>query len=135
MRIDVGLSHIPDKPGIAADLFEALSNGNLNVDLIIQSTHEGTSNDITFTVSQSQFEKAKEICNRNIETGIATAVNLRFYDSSTSNYISIVSGVNLPGQASIQPISAPLVLKAGDSLQVADRSGFADVTASIMEIT
>ena len=74
-------------------------------------------------------------CNRNIETGIATAVNLRFYDSSTSNYISIVSGVNLPGQASIQPISAPLVLKAGDSLQVAERSGFADVTASIMEIT
>ena len=74
-------------------------------------------------------------CNRNTESGISTAINLRFYDSATTNTFSIVSGVALPGQASIQPISAPLVLKAGDYIQVADSSGFADVTANILEIT
>ncbi len=63
----LALSHIPDKPGIAADLFEALSNGNVNVDLIIQSTHEGTSNDITFTVNQSQFNQAQEICGQTLK--------------------------------------------------------------------
>ncbi len=58
----LGLSHIPDKPGIAADLFETLSKGGVNVDLIIQSTHEGNSNDITFTVSEAELSKAKLLC-------------------------------------------------------------------------
>ena len=58
----LGLSHIPDKPGIAADLFEKLSNGGINVDLIIQSTHEGNSNDITFTVRNEELNQAKQLC-------------------------------------------------------------------------
>ncbi len=58
----LGLSHIPDKPGIAADLFEALSKGGVNVDLIIQSTHEGNSNDITFTISQNELERTELLC-------------------------------------------------------------------------
>ncbi len=62
MQAVVGLSHIPDKPGIAADLFEALANGGVNVDLIIQATHEGKSNDITFTVSQKDLDTAKALC-------------------------------------------------------------------------
>ena len=44
----LALSHIPDQPGIAARLFESLSEAGINVDLIIQATHEGSSNDITF---------------------------------------------------------------------------------------
>ncbi len=58
----LGLSHIPDKPGVAADLFEKLSNQGVNVDLIIQATHEGNSNDITFTVDESELENARKIC-------------------------------------------------------------------------
>ncbi len=63
----LALSHIPDKPGIAAKLFESLSNGKVNVDLIIQSTHEGNSNDITFTVTESELNKAKNVCKELIE--------------------------------------------------------------------
>ncbi len=58
----LGLSHVPDKPGIAADLFESLSNQGVNVDLIIQATHEGNSNDITFTVDEIELPKAQKIC-------------------------------------------------------------------------
>ena len=58
----VGLSHIPDQPGVAANLFESLSKGGVNVDLIIQATHEGNSNDITFTVAQKEFSKALNQC-------------------------------------------------------------------------
>ncbi len=58
----LGLSHVPDKPGIAADLFETLSNGGVNVDLIIQSTHEGNSNDITFTVADIELSNARNLC-------------------------------------------------------------------------
>ncbi|WP_115081432.1 aspartate kinase [Synechococcus sp. N32] len=54
----LALSHIPDQPGIAARLFETLSEAGINVDLIIQATHEGSSNDITFTVAEADLELA-----------------------------------------------------------------------------
>ena len=57
----IALSHIPDQPGIAARLFETLSEAGINVDLIIQSTHEGSSNDITFTVSEANLELARSV--------------------------------------------------------------------------
>ena len=58
----LGLSHIPDQPGIAADLFEELSDQGVNVDLIIQATHEGNSNDIAFTVDAEELPNARNIC-------------------------------------------------------------------------
>jgi len=58
----LALAHVPDQPGVAAQLFEALSMAGLNVDLIVQSTHEGSSNDIAFTVAESQLAAAEEVC-------------------------------------------------------------------------
>ena len=64
----LALSHVSDQPGVAAQLFESLSAGGVNVDLIIQSTHEGNSNDITFTVAESDLEKARSICETQLQT-------------------------------------------------------------------
>jgi aspartate kinase len=58
----LALSHVPDQPGVAARLFESLSAGGVNVDLIIQATHEGSSNDITFTVAETDLDQARSIC-------------------------------------------------------------------------
>jgi len=58
----LALAHVPDQPGVAAQLFEALSSAGLNVDLIVQSTHEGNSNDIAFTVAEPQLAAAQEVC-------------------------------------------------------------------------
>ncbi len=63
----IGLSHIPDQPGIAADLFETLSEGGINVDLIIQSTHQGNSNDITFTIAEEDLKRTKLLCQKLIQ--------------------------------------------------------------------
>ena len=60
----LALSRIPDQPGIAARLFETLSDAGINVDLIIQATHEGTSNDITFTVNEPDLDQAREVTQR-----------------------------------------------------------------------
>ncbi|MGB3534908.1 MAG: aspartate kinase [Microcoleaceae cyanobacterium] len=54
----ISLLRIPDRPGIAASLFGGISQQKLNVDLIIQSIHEGNTNDITFTVGQNCFNQA-----------------------------------------------------------------------------
>jgi aspartate kinase len=54
----ISLLRIPDRPGIAASLFGGIAQQKLNVDLIIQSIHEGNTNDITFTVGQNCFNQA-----------------------------------------------------------------------------
>ena len=60
----VALSNIPDRPGIAAELFESLSEGGVNVDLIIQATHQIDSNDITFTVAENELHNALTQCEK-----------------------------------------------------------------------
>ena len=64
----VALSNIPDRPGIAAELFESLSEGGVNVDLIIQATHQIDSNDITFTISENELQNALDQCKKLIST-------------------------------------------------------------------
>ncbi len=61
-QIVFGLYQVPDKPGIAAQIFEKLSEAGINVDLIIQSIREKNSNDITFTISEKFLEKTIEQC-------------------------------------------------------------------------
>lgn len=58
----LALSHVPDRPGVAATLFEALGAAGLNVDLIVQAIHEGSSNDIAFTLAAAEMERARQVC-------------------------------------------------------------------------
>ncbi|PSR16962.1 aspartate kinase [filamentous cyanobacterium CCP3] len=57
----VALLRIPDRPGIAARLFGELASQALNVDLIIQSIHEGNTNDIAFTMVKANLAKAEAV--------------------------------------------------------------------------
>jgi aspartate kinase len=57
----VSLLRVPDRPGIAARLFGEISRQQVDVDLIIQSIHEGNSNDIAFTVIDSVLAKAEAV--------------------------------------------------------------------------
>jgi aspartate kinase len=57
----VALLRIPDRPGIAARLFGELASQALNVDLIIQSIHEGNTNDIAFTMVRSNLNRAEAV--------------------------------------------------------------------------
>ena len=61
-QVVFGLYELPDKPGIAAQIFEELSKAKINVDLIIQATREENSNDITFTIAEKFLEKTIEQC-------------------------------------------------------------------------
>ncbi len=58
----VSIDGVPDRPGVAAEIFSALAGENINVDLIVQGAPdtEGRS-EITFTVSREESEKAVRI--------------------------------------------------------------------------
>ncbi len=57
----VSLLRVPDKPGVAARLFGEIALQDVDVDLIIQSIHEGNSNDIAFTVMTPILKKAEAV--------------------------------------------------------------------------
>ena len=60
------LSGIADKPGISATIFGLLANNNINVDMIVQNTsQDGVTANITFTVPNSEIHNAKKILEQN----------------------------------------------------------------------
>ena len=79
----VALLKVPDRPGIAARLFGEIARQNVDVDLIIQSIHEGNSNDIAFTVVKGMLPKAESVAmaiapvlNEDIDTDILVEKNI-----------------------------------------------------------
>lgn len=57
----VSLLRVPDRPGVAARLFGEIASQDLDVDLIIQSIHEGNTNDIAFTVTKESLNRAEAV--------------------------------------------------------------------------
>lgn len=57
----VALLRVPDRPGVAAKLFGEIASQKLDVDLIIQSIHEGNTNDIAFTVVKNSLTRAEAV--------------------------------------------------------------------------
>ncbi len=58
----ITLAGLEDKPGVAATVFSALADSNVNVDMIVQTaaSTEGRT-DITFSVSGSELDRAKSV--------------------------------------------------------------------------
>lgn len=52
---------VPDRPGTAALLFNALAEAHIDVDMIIQSVQGETTNDIAFTVTEADLPRAKTV--------------------------------------------------------------------------
>ncbi len=57
----VALLRVPDSPGIAGKLFGEIATQDVDVDLIIQSIHEGNTNDIAFTVQRDVVKTAEAV--------------------------------------------------------------------------
>ena len=58
----ITLYNVLDKPGQAANIFGALADNTINVDMIVQtSTLDGSATDITFTILESDLQRTKEI--------------------------------------------------------------------------
>ncbi len=49
---------VPDRPGVAAGVFEPLSHAGISVDVIVQNVSAAGRSDLTFTISESELEQA-----------------------------------------------------------------------------
>ena len=53
---------VPDRPGVAAQIFGPLAEAAVNVDMIVQNmSPDGKTTDVTFTVSQDEIDRAVKV--------------------------------------------------------------------------
>lgn len=57
----ISVLDIPDRPGLAADLFNRLARADINVDMIVQSTGKDGRNTISFTVPATSVGVTREV--------------------------------------------------------------------------
>ncbi len=57
----ISIRDVPDRPGIAAQIFGALDQSAIVVDLIVQNTSVTGKTDLTFTVTKSDLLKARDV--------------------------------------------------------------------------
>ncbi len=57
----ITVKRVPDRPGIAAQIFEPIFRADIVVDMIVQNTSEDGSTDLTFTVPKPDFEKSMKL--------------------------------------------------------------------------
>jgi aspartate kinase len=89
---------VPDRPGIAAALFEPLAKVGISIDTIVQNTSEERTTDISFTVTRADLPRAL----REVEGVLDSIGASGVVSDSTLASVSIVgSGMqNTPGYAS-----------------------------------
>lgn len=120
----VALLRIPDRPGIAARLFGEIAAQSLNVDLIIQSIHEGNTNDIAFTVVQRHLTKAEAVA-----TAIAPALRDDRSDTSQAEVMVdqrmakvSIAGAGMIGRPGVAAKMFSTLAAAGINIQLISTS-------------
>jgi aspartate kinase len=94
----VTVRSVPDRPGIAAALFEPLAQAGISVDTIVQNTSVERATDISFTVSRTDLPKTLEYMQAvTTEVGAGGLVS----DPTLASVSIVGSGMqNAPGYAS-----------------------------------
>ena len=88
---------VPDRPGVAAAVFEPLSVAGISVDVIVQNVSSEEHTDLTFTVAESELAQALTLVETAIERVEAKSVN---HSSGLAKVSLVGTGMlNTPGVA------------------------------------
>jgi len=76
-QVKVTVQGVPDKPGVAANIFNTISDNNVVVDMIIQNIGEGGLTDMSFTVPRTDAKKILEVMKKVVAEIGAKNVNIK----------------------------------------------------------
>jgi aspartate kinase len=76
-QVKVTIQGVPDKPGVAAKIFNTISDNNIVVDMIIQNIGEGGLTDMSFTVPKTDAKKILEVMKKVVAEIGAKNVNVK----------------------------------------------------------
>jgi aspartate kinase len=72
----ITLVRVPDRPGLAAQIFGPIADAHIVVDMIIQNASEDGTTDLTFTVPKADHKKAVAIVEQNLPVVRAEGVKI-----------------------------------------------------------
>jgi aspartate kinase len=70
----IALTGVPNRPGVAAAIFQQLARADVFVDMIVQSYFTDENANLTWTVPRSQWEKAFAVAQQVVDLGLANHV-------------------------------------------------------------
>jgi aspartate kinase len=93
----ITLVEVPDRPGVAATVFQPLAEAGINVDMIVQNVGHHGATDLSFTIPRVELPKAKRILEPAVrELGFREMTT----DSSVAKVSIVGAGIhNTPGYA------------------------------------
>lgn len=111
-EIKITVTGVPDKPGIAAQLFSALSDVNIVIDVIVQNISHDNLTDVTFTVAKADGKKASKIME---ETALAIGASGIMIDENVAK-VSIV-GLGMRSHSGIATKMFSALAKEGINIE------------------
>ena len=110
----VTLRGVVDKPGIAAEIFTALAEKNINVDMIIQNVGQDGTTNLGFTVPQNELHVAKECMAR-----LNAAREILYNDEIVK--VSVV-GVGMKSHTGVASLAFQTLANEGINIQMISTS-------------
>ena len=113
----IALVGLQNNPGVAFQVFDLLSKGNINVDVILQSIGREETKDITFTVHKKDVEQAVELLEEH-------KAALKFDHINTDEHIGKVSivGMGLMSNCGVAARMFEALYEAGINIQMINTS-------------
>lgn len=86
----VTISNLPDEPGVASSIFNAVAEAGIMVDMIVQNAARGEKANISFTVPEAQIASAVEV----VQTVLANQNDVSISSAAPIGKLSVV-GIGL----------------------------------------
>jgi aspartate kinase len=108
---------VPDRPGLAAQIFSPIAEANIVVDMIIQNASEDGTTDLTFTVPKADYKKAISLVEKTASVIQAKGVTV---DPNIAK-VSIV-GVGMRTHAGVAAKMFQLLAREGVNIEMISTS-------------
>lgn len=108
---------VPDRPGIAAAVFEPMGAAGVNVDMIVQNVSSDGATDISFTVPGSSADAAVEVATR-----VAAEIGADGVDLDTDISKITVVGVGMKSESGVAAGMFRILADAGVNIEMISTS-------------
>jgi len=113
----VTLMRVPDRPGVAASIFDPFGSAGINVDIIVQNIGHDGMTDVSFTIAESDLRRARRLLG-----GLARDVAAGGYMATADIAKVTVVGTGLRGTPSIYAQIFRTLAEAGINIQMISTS-------------
>lgn len=113
----VTLVRVPDRPGLAAQVFGPIADAHIVVDMIIQNASEDGTTDLTFTVSKADHKKAVAIVEKAVPAVHAQGIKV---DTNIAKISAV--GVGMRTHAGVAAKMFEVLAREGINIQMISTS-------------